>query len=65
FGIDEEKTVQKKEIEDGIRKTSWLPQLETTQAIDRVSQGWGKFPGIVRVLWLALSGPAGKKITAA
>jgi hypothetical protein len=53
FGIDEEKTVQKKEIVDGIKRTSWLTNLETGRAMDTVSRGWGKFPGIVPVLWKA------------
>jgi hypothetical protein len=56
FGIDEEKTVQKKEIVDGIKRTSWLTNLETGRAMDKVSDGWGKFPGIVPALWKALSG---------
>jgi hypothetical protein len=54
FGIDEEKTVQKKEIVDGIKRTSWLTNLETGRAMDNVSRGWGKFPSIVPVLWKAL-----------
>ena len=36
FGIDEEKTVQKKEIVDRIKRTSWLTNLETGRAMDRV-----------------------------
>ncbi len=56
FGIDEEKTVQKKEILDGIKRTSRLTNLETERAMDTVSKGWGKFPGIVPVLWKALGG---------
>jgi hypothetical protein len=56
FGIDEEKTVQKKEIVDGIRRTSWLTNLETGRAMDTVSKEWGKFPGIVPVLGKALGG---------
>ena len=56
FGIDEEKTVQKKEIVDGIKRTSWLINPETGRAMDKVSDGWGKFPGIVPVLEKALGG---------
>jgi len=63
FGIDEEKAVQKKEIVDGIKRTSWLPNLETGRAMDKVSQGWGKFSGIVPVLSMALGETT--KITAA
>jgi hypothetical protein len=63
FGIDEEKSVQQKGILEGIRKTSWLPPQETTRATDRVSKGWGKFPGIVSILWMALGETT--KITAA
>ena len=44
-----------KEIVDGIKRTSWLPNLETGRAIDKVSQGWGKLSGIVPVLWRGLA----------
>jgi hypothetical protein len=64
FGIDEEKTVRKKEIIDGIKRTSWLSTLEAGRAMDKVSQGWGKFSGIVPVLWMTLGGN-GKETTAA
>ena len=63
FGIDEEKAVAKKEILDGISRTSWLPTLETGRAKDKISDGWGKLPGIVPVLWMALGETT--KITAA
>jgi hypothetical protein len=56
FGIDEEKTVQKKEILDGISRTSWLPTLEKGEAKDKIENGWRKFPGIVPVFWMALGG---------
>jgi hypothetical protein len=58
FGIDEEGTARKKEILDGIRRTSWLTNLETGRAMDTVSKGWGKLPGLVLVLWKALGGKA-------
>ena len=63
FGIDKEKAVQKKEIVDGIKRTSWLTNLETEQAIGKVSCGWGKFAGIVPILGKALG--EATKITAA
>ncbi len=65
FGFDEEKTVSQKKITDGISRTSWLSKQETGQAIDRVSQGWGKFLGVVPVLWRALDETSARKTTAA
>ena len=44
FGIDEEKTVQKKEIVDGIKRTSWLTNLETGGHGHGI-EGMGKVPG--------------------
>jgi len=44
------------EILDGIKRTSRLTYLETERAKDTVSKGWGRFPGIVPVLWKALGG---------
>src|SRR5229473_1617256 len=44
------------EILDGIKRTRRLTYLKTERAKDTVSKGWGKFPGIVPVLWKALGG---------